>query len=132
MTKDNLQEPVGVIAIDNTGFPSLMVRWSHNAYFLGAKVGANLYLGPPLAQPAPVQPVAKVDANDEGYWADILPDRTVKVGQFLYAAAQPDVPLTNDEVDRAIDQIDQNAINWTQELFKFARAIEAKIKEKNA
>jgi hypothetical protein len=41
---------------------------------------------------APVQePVAKVDANDEGYWADILPDRTVKVGQLLYTAppAQP-------------------------------------------
>jgi len=39
--------------------------------------------------------------------------------------AQPAVPMTNDEVDRAIDQINQNAINWTQELFKFARAIEA-------
>jgi hypothetical protein len=47
---------------------------------------------PPAAQPAPVQPVAKVDANDEGYWADILPDRAVKVGQYLYAAAQPAVP----------------------------------------
>jgi hypothetical protein len=37
----------------------------------------------------PVQePVAVVDANDEGYWADILPDRAVKVGQLLYAVAQ--------------------------------------------
>lgn len=38
-------------------------------------------------QPAPQEPVAKVDANDDGYWADILPDRTVKVGQLLYAEA---------------------------------------------
>ena len=29
-------------------------------------------------------PVAKVDANDDGYWADILPDNSVKVGQLLY------------------------------------------------
>ena len=49
---------------------------------------------------APVQePVAKVDANDEGYWADILPDRTVKVGQFLYStppAAPVQEPLMVD------------------------------------
>ena len=32
------------------------------------------------------EPVAIVDANDDGYWADILPDRDVKVGQLLYAA----------------------------------------------
>ena len=36
-----------------------------------------------LAQPEP-EPVAVVDANDEGYWADILPDCNVKVGQLLY------------------------------------------------
>lgn len=35
------------------------------------------------------QPVAVVDANDDGMWADILPDRDVQVGQFLYATAQP-------------------------------------------
>jgi hypothetical protein len=46
-------------------------------------------------------------------------------------AAQPAVPLTDDEVERAIDQIDQNTIHWMQELFKFARAIEAKLREKN-
>lgn len=32
------------------------------------------------------QPVAVVDAGDDGMWADILPDVTVKVGQMLYAA----------------------------------------------
>ena len=31
------------------------------------------------------EPVATVDANDEGYWAEILPDRSVRVGQNLYA-----------------------------------------------
>ena len=30
------------------------------------------------------EPVATVDANDEGYWAEILPDRSVRVGQKLY------------------------------------------------
>ena len=34
-------------------------------------------------------PVAVVDADDDGMWADILPDVTVKVGQTLYAAPQP-------------------------------------------
>ena len=31
------------------------------------------------------EPVAIVDANDDGYWADILPNISVKVGQMLYA-----------------------------------------------
>ena len=35
-----------------------------------------------------MKPVAIVDANDDGYWADILPDRCVKVGQPLYALEQ--------------------------------------------
>lgn len=39
-----------------------------------------------LAQPEQ-EPVAIVDANDEGYWAEILPDRSVIVGQHLYAEA---------------------------------------------
>ena len=58
-----------------------------------------------LAQPQQ-EPAAKVDANDEGYWADILPDRTVKVGQLLYAEApQPAQrkPLTDDEIGKAFD-----------------------------
>jgi hypothetical protein len=97
-------------------------------------------------QPAPVQePVAWMYPDD---YERMLTSETfctvysVEVGSAtrgessvaLYTtppAAQPAVPLTNDEVDRAIDQIDQNAINWTQELFKFARAIEAKLKENN-
>lgn len=31
------------------------------------------------------EPVAIVDANDEGFYADILPDRSVRIGQLLYA-----------------------------------------------
>lgn len=45
------------------------------------------------------EPVAVVDANDEGMWADILPDRSVKVGQLLYTHAQPaQEPLTDEHV----------------------------------
>lgn len=36
--------------------------------------------------PAQQEPVAIVDANDEGYWAEVLPDRSVKVGQPLYTS----------------------------------------------
>ena len=43
-----------------------------------------------LAAPAVQgEPVAVVDADDDGMWADILPDVTVKVGQTLYTAPQP-------------------------------------------
>ena len=98
------------------------------------------------------EPVAKVDANDEGYWADILPDRTVKVGQLLYTAPQP-VPvktyhdgkpwpvapkpwvgLTDKEVGAAYDFANANS-QYGHHHFGFwldsYRAIEAKLKEKN-
>lgn len=40
-----------------------------------------------IAAAAPiVQPVAMVDAGDDGMFASILPDRSVKVGQYLYAS----------------------------------------------
>lgn len=40
------------------------------------------------------EPVAMVDADDDGMWADILPNVTVKVGQILYAAPQSGIPKT--------------------------------------
>ena len=46
-------------------------------------------------------PVAIVDANDEGYWADILPDRSVKVGQPLFAYP----PEAQDEIAKRDDLI---------------------------
>lgn len=35
------------------------------------------------------QVIAEVNENDDGYWADILPDRYVYLGQPLYAVMQP-------------------------------------------
>jgi hypothetical protein len=89
--------------------------------------GKCIYTTPP-AQPAPVQePVAVVDANDEGYWADILPDRTVKVGQFLYAAAQrPWVGLTDEE------RVGLWKATETDNRMVLIDAVEAQLKELNA
>jgi hypothetical protein len=50
------------------------------------------------------EPVAIVDANDDGYWAEILPDRSVKVGQPLYTSPQPRKPLTEKQITRILDK----------------------------
>ena len=75
------------------------------------------------------EPVAQVDANDDGYWADILPDRSVKVGQLLYTAPQPQrewVGLTNDEINEfAAGCHLGNSVQGA--IFK----AQAKLKEKN-
>ena len=79
-----------------------------------------------LVQPQQ-EPAAKVDANDEGYWADILPDRTVKVGQLLYAEApQPAQrkPLTDEQIRRLLDDSDEGQES-AELILGFARAIEA-------
>jgi len=52
-----------------------------DGYERGYMAAKKLY-----AEPVKQEPVATVNANDEGYWADILPDRDVKVGQLLYVA----------------------------------------------
>jgi hypothetical protein len=72
------------------------------------------------------EPVAIVDANDDGYWAEILPDRSVKVGQLLYTTPQQRtwVGLTDDEVDEIIGSFDYR--------YDVARATETKLKEKNS
>lgn len=51
-------------------------------------------------------PVAKVDANDECYWADILPDRSVKVGQLLYAFP-PDAQAEIERRDARIKELEE-------------------------
>ena len=61
-----------------------------------------------LAQPEQ-EPVAIVDANDEGYWAEILPDRSVKVGQFLFA--HPPVPTAEQEND-AVEVLIEEGWIW--------------------
>lgn len=52
-------------------------------------------------KPAAQEPVAVVDANDDGFWADILPDRSVKVGQLLYTH-----PVT-EAVRRLVEKVDR-------------------------
>jgi hypothetical protein len=50
----------------------------------------------------------------------------------LYTITHPPRPwvgLTDDEVNQAIDRVDQNSLDWIKELHKFARAIEANLKE---
>lgn len=69
------------------------------------------------------EPVAVVDANDEGYWADILPDRSVKVGQLLYTAPPQRewVGLTDEEA----------ADCWSTSAVDTWRNFEAALREKN-
>jgi len=75
------------------------------------------------------EPVAIVDANDDGYWADILPNISVKVGQMLYTnpPQRTWVGLTNDEIAQGwkeswvTEQAWQSAVWWAEE----------KLKEKN-
>lgn len=52
------------------------------------------------------EPVATVDANDEGYWAEILPDRSVLVGQKLYSnpGAQPAPSVPIDSIGKLLTQ----------------------------
>jgi hypothetical protein len=78
------------------------------------------------------KPVAIVDANDDGYWAEILPDRSVKVGQLLYTTPQQRtwVGLTDEEIDKAWRSVDYT-VPWEQHRIDIARAIEAKLKDKN-
>lgn len=40
------------------------------------------------------QVIAEVNQSDDGYWADILPDRSVYLGQPLYAVMQPAPDVT--------------------------------------
>jgi len=73
--------------------------------------------------------VAIVDANDEGYWAEILPDRNVKVGQLLYTTPPQRKPLTEEE----ILSISADCASSHQHMdIHFARAIEAKLRSKNS
>ena len=76
-------------------------------------------------QPAQQEPVAVVDGDDHGYFAEILPDRNVKVGQFLYASPPAQrKPLTDVEMWNLWNAQGNDAMNQ-QEAIAFARAIEA-------
>jgi hypothetical protein len=77
-----------------------------------------------LAQPAQ-EPVAVVDANDDGYWADILPNRNVKVGQLLYTTPPKREWVGLTDEDYVEMGLSLSLIEWQH------KAIEAKLKEKN-
>jgi len=79
------------------------------------------------------EPVAVVDANDEGYWADILPDRNVKVGQLLYTTPPQRtwVGLTDEEIKKIAKKHKWHESNVAPHLMPVFRSLEAKLKEKN-
>ena len=73
----------------------LTMKYKHE-YAQDLLLEAGTAIKEALAQPEQ-EPVAIVDANDEGYWAEILPDRNVKVSQLLYATPPQRKPLTDEE-----------------------------------
>jgi hypothetical protein len=84
------------------------------------------------APPQPEQePVAIVDANDDGYWADILPNRSVKVGQMLYTTPPQRtwVGLTDEEMTHAKHHMVEGAYQYS--FKQGAKWAEDKLKEKN-
>jgi len=89
-------EEIALAGMSGTGQESEegMIYWhSRQAWkFIGIAARALEPIKASLAQQSneQVEPVAVVDANDDGYFAEILPDRSVKVGQFLFA--HPPVP----------------------------------------
>ena len=93
-------------------------------------------------KPVQQEPVAIVDAGDDGYWAEILPDRNVKVGQLLYTSPQPNKPwvhattwrgLTDEEARTLVDRHCGTLLAVSQVLdrMQLTRTIEAKLREKN-
>jgi hypothetical protein len=91
--------------------------------------GNGYYTTPPAAQPAPV----KVwDA--EGYDALMQQMEILRANNRQLTAlirAQPALkPLTDDELDQAWRSLDYT-VSWAQHRIDIARAIEAKLKEKN-
>jgi hypothetical protein len=79
------------------------------------------------------EPGAVVDANDEGYWADILPDRNVKVGQLLYTTPPQRtwVGLEGEEIRNLWEEATKPDRSTMTMVTSFAKSIEAKLKEKN-
>lgn len=62
------------------------------------------------------QPVAVVDANADGYWADILPDRNVKVGDKLYTA--PVIPADMVLVPKSETEEMQDAVRGILQIIR--------------
>jgi hypothetical protein len=77
------------------------------------------------------EPVAIVDANDDGYWADILPNISVKVGQMLYTnpPQRTWVGLTDEEMTHAKHHMVEGAYQYS--FKQGAKWAEDKLKQKN-
>lgn len=82
------------------------------------------------------EPVAVVDAADDGMWADILPDVTVKVGQALYAAPQPteqqpspDVSGLVEALEHAIDRLEGAGLYYSAATVRCRKALAAHRKQ---
>ena len=73
-----------------------------------------------LGQEIEQEPVAVVDANDEGYWADILPDRNVKVGQLLYTTPPQQEPVAWLLTDKNINSLQVDSIQRLIDCLKHA------------
>lgn len=72
------------------------------------------------------EPVAIVDGDDHGYFAEILPDRSVKVGQLLYTS--PPAQRTWVGLSDA-----QSTVIWanSQSVDEAIRATEKQLMENN-
>jgi len=79
------------------------------------------------------EPVAIVDANDDGYWADILPNISVKVGQMLYThpPQRTWVGLEGQEIRNLWEEATKPDRSTMTMVTSFAKSIEAKLKQKN-
>jgi hypothetical protein len=112
------QEPVAWMRQDGQKVTTASDR--HNYPDYETRYSIPLYTTPP--QRTEQEPVAKVDANDEGYWAEILPDQSVKVGQLLYTTPPQRtwVGLTDEdwkEIEDMPDTFDQG-VAWAQAKLK--------------
>jgi hypothetical protein len=97
------------------------------------------YTTPP-AQPAPVQEprcavIVEVFGKDWrlDYMSLPVGKHKLYTQQYIYTTppAQPaPVPLTDEEIDQAWRSLDYT-VSWAQHRIDIARAIEAKLKEKN-
>lgn len=126
---------VGTVHIRQGDFDAIQLpydrRYTDNAsQRLRAERIVGLLLEPMPAQPP--RPAAVVDEGDEGQWADILPDVSVKVGQHLYA----DPPAPAAALDVMQFQL-KHPVNGETRTVEFTRAeiaalVESEIFEKLA
>jgi hypothetical protein len=102
----DVQDKKLALAKQEQGEPNYKVTVIDNQHPNGVPLEQWGYTTPQQRKQEQSEPVAIVDANDDGYWADILPDRSVKVGQLLYTTPQQRtwVELTDEEIEDCYKQ----------------------------